>query len=320
MILNPTQHQARSFAIEAHADQRYGDRPYSYHLDAVAALAAPYGEEAVVVAYLHDTAEDTKTTIAEIEGRFGPRIAACVSLLTDEPGVNRKERKAKTYAKLAGVRGPNELALLVKAADRLANVRACIEDRKKSLWQLYRSEHEMFRASAYRAGLCEPLWAELDQLLGGSAFDPEGGEDSTSTARSSQEATMSEPSASNEYLLLSRGQWDPRKSKEEIQAAIDSFYAWHEQLVAQGTFKSGQRLATDGKLVTRTGVIDGPFAEAKEIVGGYWFIVAGSLQEAADIAAQNPCLACGLAYEIRPIERERASAFRDSNETPPGTR
>lgn len=42
------------------------------------------------------------------------------------------------------------------------------------------------------------------------------------------------------------------------------------------------------------GVIDGPFAEAKEVIGGYWFVVAGSLQEAAAVAAENPCLACGL--------------------------
>ena len=126
---------------------------------------------------------------------------------------------------------------------------------------------------------------------------------------------MSSSSSSNEYLLLSRGQWDPEKSQDEIQSAIDSFYAWYEQLVAAGKFKRGQRLATGTKLVTRTGVTDGPFAEAKEIIGGYWFIVAGSLQEAASIAAQNPCLRCGLSYEVRPIESERASAYRESNET-----
>jgi len=164
------QQQARAFAIAAHADQKYGDRPYSFHLDAVAKLAAPYGEEAVVIAYLHDTAEDTQTTIAEIEGKFGPRVAACVSLLTDEPGANRKERKAKTYAKLAGVEGANEIALLVKAADRLANVRACVQDRKKSLWQLYQSEQSAFKSSAYRSGQCEPLWAELESLLSEGAF------------------------------------------------------------------------------------------------------------------------------------------------------
>jgi guanosine-3',5'-bis(diphosphate) 3'-pyrophosphohydrolase len=167
------QQQARAFAIAAHADQKYGDHPYSFHLDAVAKLAAPYGEEAVVIAYLHDTAEDTQATIAEIEGKFGPKVAACVSLLTDEPGANRKERKAKTYAKLASVQGSNEIALLVKAADRLANVRACVQDRKKSLWQLYRSEQAAFKNSAYRSGQCEPLWAELESLLSEGVFDAE---------------------------------------------------------------------------------------------------------------------------------------------------
>jgi guanosine-3',5'-bis(diphosphate) 3'-pyrophosphohydrolase len=167
------QQQARAFAIAAHAEQKYGDRPYSFHLDAVAALAAPYGEEAVVVAYLHDTAEDTPTTIEEIENKFGPKVATCVALLTDEPGANRKERKAKTYAKLAGVHGPNELALLVKAADRLANVSACIQDRKKGLWQVYQSEQAAFRSSAYRAGLCELLWTELEVLLTEGALDAE---------------------------------------------------------------------------------------------------------------------------------------------------
>ena len=119
-----------------------------------------------------------------------------------------------------------------------------------------------------------------------------------------------------EFLLLSRGRWDADKSPEEIQSAIDAFYAWHGQLVEQGKFKPGQRLATEAKLVTRERITDGPFTEAKEVVGGYWFIRAGSLDEAARIAADNPCLACGLAFEIRPIEPERASAWRESNETP----
>jgi hypothetical protein len=127
---------------------------------------------------------------------------------------------------------------------------------------------------------------------------------------------MSKTPPESEYLLLSRGQWDRDKSPQEIQAAIDDFYVWHQQLVAQGKFKPGQRLATGGKVVSRSGVTDGPYAEAKEVIGGYWFIVATSLQEAAAIAALNPCLACGLTYEVRPIELERASAFREGNETP----
>lgn len=118
-----------------------------------------------------------------------------------------------------------------------------------------------------------------------------------------------------EYLLLSRGRWDAEKSTEQIQAAIDDFYAWYERMVSEGKLKPGRRLATGGKLVSRLGITDGPFAETKEVIGGYWFILAHSLQEAAAIAAQNPCLACGLSYEIRPIELERASAYRESSET-----
>jgi guanosine-3',5'-bis(diphosphate) 3'-pyrophosphohydrolase len=165
---------ARSFAIAAHGDQKYGDRPYSFHLDAVASLVAPYGEEAVAIAYLHDVLEDTAVTPEQVQGEFGAGVAACVGLLTDEAGANRKERKAKTYAKLANVCGYEELALLVKAADRLANVRACIHDQKRNLWEVYRGEHPAFRAAAYRAGQCDPLWAELDSLVTESAFGARG--------------------------------------------------------------------------------------------------------------------------------------------------
>jgi (p)ppGpp synthase/HD superfamily hydrolase len=159
--------EARAFAVAAHGDQKYGDRPYSYHLDAVAALVAPYGDEAAVVAYLHDIVEETTTTIEEIARRFGQQVATCVELLTDEPGANRRERKAKTHAKLATVQGPLALVLVVKAADRLANVRACVQDHRQGLWQMYRSEHAAFRQAAYRRDLCEPLWTELDALLSG---------------------------------------------------------------------------------------------------------------------------------------------------------
>jgi len=119
-----------------------------------------------------------------------------------------------------------------------------------------------------------------------------------------------------EYLVISRGRWDDDKSPEQIQQAIDDFYVWKDRLVGEGRMKAGQRLARPIRLVSRQGVTDGPFAEAKEIIGGYWFFLAGSLDEAAALAAQNPCMACGLSYEVRPIEPERASAYKLSNETP----
>jgi hypothetical protein len=127
---------------------------------------------------------------------------------------------------------------------------------------------------------------------------------------------MSQPAPLSEYLVLSRGQWDRNATREDIQAAIDRFYAWHDRLVGEGRMRAGQRLAREGKVVSRQAILDGPFAEAKEVVGGYWMILAGSLNEAAALAAENPCLDYGLTFEIRPIEPVRASAFALSNETP----
>lgn len=131
---------------------------------------------------------------------------------------------------------------------------------------------------------------------------------------------MSQPQALSEYLVISRGQWDEDKSPEEIQSAIDAFYVWHDKLVREGKMKSGQRLAKASVLVSKLGVIDGPFAETKEVIGGYWHILASSLEEAAALAAQNPCMACGLSYEVRPIEPQRCSAFAESTETPANRR
>ena len=127
---------------------------------------------------------------------------------------------------------------------------------------------------------------------------------------------MSEKLSPSEYLVISRGQWDQEVAPEEIQNAIDQFYLWLGRLVDEGKMKRGQRLATGGKTVARKAVTDGPFGEAKEVIGGYWFILAASLDEAAQIAAGNPCLKCGLFYEIRPIDPERASAYTVTNETP----
>lgn len=156
---------ARAFAVRAHGEQLYGAQPYAVHLDAVAELVEPFGETAQVVAYLHDAVEDTQLSLEDVRAKFGELVAECVGLLTDAPGANRKERKAKTYARLASVSGQAELALIVKAADRLANVRACVREGSAGLWRMYQGEHEAFRAAAYRAGQCDDIWLELERLL-----------------------------------------------------------------------------------------------------------------------------------------------------------
>ncbi|AWM36060.1 Bifunctional (p)ppGpp synthase/hydrolase RelA [Gemmata obscuriglobus] len=161
--------RARAFAVVAHGEQRYGDQPYSVHLDAVAELLAPFGDVAQVIGYLHDVVEDTDVPLDTVRQGFGDRVAACVSLVTDEPGANRRERKAKTNAKLSTVSGEESLALVVKAADRLANLRASASNDSGSKLGMYRREHPAFRESAYRPGLCDSLWREMDRILSDEA-------------------------------------------------------------------------------------------------------------------------------------------------------
>jgi hypothetical protein len=120
-----------------------------------------------------------------------------------------------------------------------------------------------------------------------------------------------------EYLVISRGKWDSNAAPDQIQVAIDQFYVWLEQQVEQGKMRPGMRLSDKGATVSRDRIAtDGPFGEAKEVIGGYWFIRASSLEEAAQIASGNPCMKYGLFYEIRPLDPERASAFDVTSETP----
>ena len=159
---------AREFAIRAHRQQRYGSRPYVVHLDEVAELLQPFGEEALVVGYLHDVIEDTEVLLGEVWLAFGPRVALAVLLVSDERPAPRAERKAWINTKLAAAGGEDRIALMVKTADRLANVSACIRDGDTGRLNQYQREHAAFRQSAYRPALCDPLWQRLDQLLHGT--------------------------------------------------------------------------------------------------------------------------------------------------------
>ena len=126
---------------------------------------------------------------------------------------------------------------------------------------------------------------------------------------------MNEPSPLSEYLVLSRGQWDKGASKEDIESAIQKFYDWYALNLDIGRMKPGSRLSIERAVVSKAGIVtDGPFGESKEVVGGYWFIVARSLREAAELAAQNPCAQFGLTFEIRPLESARASVYDITNE------
>jgi len=128
---------------------------------------------------------------------------------------------------------------------------------------------------------------------------------------------MNEPSPLSQYLVLSRGQWDAHASRDDIETAIQKFYDWYARNLEAGRMKAGSRLSIERAVVSKTGIVtDGPFGESKEVVGGYWFIVARNLPEAAELAAQNPCAQYGLTFEVRPLESARASVHNITNENP----
>lgn len=163
--MSPDVRRARDYAVKAHGDQRYGEHPYEVHLDAVAAHLEDHGETAQIVGYLHDVVEDTARTTEDIATEFGALVATCVGILSDADGENRKDRKKATYAKMSRVEGDAQLALVVKAADRLANLEACLADAHTRLLGVYVGEAEAFRGAVYREGLCEGLWHRLEAAL-----------------------------------------------------------------------------------------------------------------------------------------------------------
>jgi len=122
-----------------------------------------------------------------------------------------------------------------------------------------------------------------------------------------QKETMNEQKQ-NEYLLLFRGSsWDKGLSPEQLQKAMDQFMAWFERLKQQGKVKAGQPLERTGKIVSgKNGriVADGPFAESKEAIGGYFLLQVDDLDEAVEIAKACPVLEYGSSVEVRPIAEE----------------
>jgi guanosine-3',5'-bis(diphosphate) 3'-pyrophosphohydrolase len=156
--------KARDFAINAHGEQKYGKHPYHVHLDSVAEISSEYGETAQIIAYIHDVVEDTAVRLDDIESQFGKFVADCVAILTDEPGETRVERKTKTNLKLEKVPVDLHIALIVKTADRVANMWACVSDSNYKLLNIYKEENNSFKQSVYRKNLCERLWRDINKI------------------------------------------------------------------------------------------------------------------------------------------------------------
>jgi GTP diphosphokinase / guanosine-3',5'-bis(diphosphate) 3'-diphosphatase len=119
--------QAMAFAAEKHRDQRRKDAaasPYINHPISVATVLAVEGdvsdEEALLAAVLHDTVEDTKTTVDELQRHFGRRVADLVLELTDDKTLPKAHRKQLQIEHAAQ---GSVWAKQLKIADKICNVR-----------------------------------------------------------------------------------------------------------------------------------------------------------------------------------------------------
>ncbi len=158
--------EAKTWATQYHAEQMYGDVPYTHHLQQVVDILQTVNatETELAVGWLHDILEDTPVDVQQLEQTFGKDITECVRLLTDPPGKNRKERKQLLYERLYALdeRDPiGKAVLLVKLADRLANVRNTIATSNRGLLSMYAKEYATFCATVHRNSQPAYLWEEF---------------------------------------------------------------------------------------------------------------------------------------------------------------
>jgi hypothetical protein len=109
----------------------------------------------------------------------------------------------------------------------------------------------------------------------------------------------------NGYLLLSRSdEWYNDLSLADLQKIVQQNKAWVAGLVAKGKVKGGVALGRESAIVSgnnKRTVSDGPFAEAKEVVGGTLVLDVATMEEAIAIAKGCPSLRYNSNIEVRPI-------------------
>ena len=112
----------------------------------------------------------------------------------------------------------------------------------------------------------------------------------------------------SQFMLFVRGGSDlsVNLSPEQIQESIKKYSAWAQKLRGEGKLVSAEKLKdkTGMQLSKKNGqiVIDGPFAETKETIGGYFIIEAADMDEALEISKDCPAVTEGGLVELREVE------------------
>ncbi len=110
-----------------------------------------------------------------------------------------------------------------------------------------------------------------------------------------------------EFMLFIRSEEEPKAnlSPEQLQQHIEKVGGYIKGLMEKGQMKSAQPLEMDGKILSyKNGkIIDGPYNETKEIISGYYHLLAKDLDEAIAIAKEDPRFEEGIwRVEVRPVK------------------
>ena len=108
------------------------------------------------------------------------------------------------------------------------------------------------------------------------------------------------------FLFVYRSRKDSRDTMtpEEMQQILQKWHAWIGEGLRKGwMLEAGDALKREGRVVNAQKVItDGPFVEAKEIVGGFSIVQADTLDVAAEFAKGCPIFLRGGSVEVRPLQ------------------
>lgn len=110
------------------------------------------------------------------------------------------------------------------------------------------------------------------------------------------------------FMFLFRGGENHAHNAQDSKAATDNMQAWMnwmQGLAQKGILVGGEPLQPTGKQVTgkKKSVTDGPFMEAKEIVGGYLIVNAKDINDAVEISRGCPIFEEDGKLEVRPIQK-----------------
>lgn len=162
--------KAKHYAIECHAstNHQYDHNPYSHHLQLVYNYGIKYAhllpanivKFALAACWTHDTIEDTRQTYNDVKKALGEGVAIISFALTNEKGINRKQRaNNKYYAGIKAVPG----ATFVKICDRLANA-AYSSQNKSGMFAAYQRDNDDFDRTLYTNEFKE-MFVDLAAIL-----------------------------------------------------------------------------------------------------------------------------------------------------------